>query len=282
MEHAIDIFNFAGLLLLGMGFLWRDRGAHILRMSGWAVVGLYWFSRAPTYLGGEDQFNALGAGLALPIFLYLAFQEYKSYQWDDDYPPLRFVTGAMFIAGMGYFLIQNVPVLSRMMIEIVAHQSVWLANLGGYDFGVGAVGTEGAALTGVPIVIVLECTAIQAYFVTAAFLFGCRGDKMKRMASFCIIAPVVWTVNLFRNAIVIIMVYEQGEGVFDFAHNVLGKGLSLIALILLIIVAFVNVPELYEDINGLFELPWRKGPKHDYLRFVGRLYTEKEEKPGKG
>ncbi len=71
------------------------------------------------------------------------------------------------------------------------------------------------------------------------------------------------------------MVHKDGMEVFDFAHNTIGKGMSLVALILLIIMAFIRIPEMYEDINGLFELPWRRGPKHDYLKFVGRLYGDK-------
>jgi len=54
--------------------------------------------------------------------------------------------------------------------------------------------------------------------------------------------------------------------------------MSFAALIILVLVAFIQVPELYEDINGLFELPWRKGPKHDYMKFVGRLYGDKGRK----
>jgi archaeosortase A (PGF-CTERM-specific) len=281
MVQAAELINLAGLLLLGAGFLWKDRKAHPLRMTGWVLVGLYWFFRSFDYLSHDDQFNALGAGLALPIFCFLGFHEYLSFKWDDDYPPLRFVAGAMFIAGIGYSLVQNVPEFSRVMIDIVAHQSVWFANLGGYDFAVGEVTSEGAYLVGVPIVIVLECTAIQAYFIAGSFLFGCRGKASKRLAIFSVIVPVVWLVNLIRNAMVIILVHKNGVEAFDFAHNILGKGLSLVALILLIIAAFITVPELYEDINGMFELPWRKGPKHDYLRFVGRLYQEKEDGAGK-
>jgi exosortase/archaeosortase family protein len=132
-------------------------------------------------------------------------------------------------------------------------------------------------LTGVPISIVLECTALQAFLVAGAFLFGCRGGGRKRLKTFLIIAPIIYFVNLVRNAIVIILVHNNGADYFDFAHNYIGKTLSLVVLIILIIMAFIIVPELYEDINGLFELPWRRGPKHNYLRFVGRLYGDKEE-----
>jgi hypothetical protein len=39
----------------------------------------------------------------------------------------------------------------------------------------------------------------------------------------------------------------------------------------LMLVAFWMLPELYLNINGLFELPWRKGPGHDWRANVGRL-----------
>ncbi len=277
MQDAFEPLNIAGIILLGAGFLWKARKGHLLIMSGWFLQGFYWVVKAEEYLAHDDQFNAFGAAMALPVFSFLAFHEYLSHKWDDDYPPLRFVAGAMFIAGLGYSLFQYIPELGGIMIELVAHQSVWLANLGGYDFAVGEMDADGARIVGVPIMIVLECTAIQAYFIAGSFLFGCRGDIRKRLSAISILVPVVWIVNLFRNAIVIILVYNNGVEIFDFAHNVLGKGLSLVALVMLIIVAFIQVPELYEDINGLFELPWRKGPKHDYLRFVGRLYEGKEE-----
>ena len=180
--EILDLLNLAALILLGAGFLWKDRQAHLLRVSGWSLEGLYWLTKAPYYLGIDHQFNALGAAAAFPVFLYVGYQEFQSYEWNDDYPPLRFVAGAMFFAGMGYFLIAVFPPLSEFMIGLVAHQSVWLANLGGYDFGVGEITPESAKLVGVPISIVLDCTAIQAYFVAGSFLFGCRGPWKKRMS----------------------------------------------------------------------------------------------------
>lgn len=277
MVHWIlDLLNLVAILALGAGFLWKDKRAHGLRMTGWLIEGIYWLAKVPEYIGQDDGFNALGCVMALPIFWYLAYHEFNSYQWNDDYPPLRFVTGAMFIAGMGYFVIGHFPFISELLIGIVAYQSVWMTNVAGYNFSVGDINPERAIINGVPIMIILECTAIQAFLVAGSFLFGCRGDPKKRVMVFMIIAPIVYLVNLLRNAIVIVMVHNNGQEYFDFAHNVIGKGMSLAALIILIIFAFWKVPELYEDINGLFELPWRNGPKHDYLKFVGRLYGDKK------
>ena len=106
------------------------------------------------------------------------------------------------------------------------------------------------------------------------------GDSLARFVAEHFLDPEVVrgrlaSVNLARNAMVIIMVHNGTD--FDFAHNIIGKTLSLVVLIILILAAFKIVPELYEDINGMFELPWRKGPKHDYLRFVGRIYKEKKD-----
>ena len=276
VDWTMDMINLAALLFMGAGFLWKDNRAHLLRMSGWLLEGIYWLTKVPEYLGENDGFNALGAAMALPIFWYLAYHEFNSHRWNDDYPPLRFVTGAMFIAGMGYFIIHHVPAVSEAIITAVAHQSVWLANLPGHDFSVGDINSERAQLVGVPIMIVLECTAIQAFLAAGSFLFGCRGNPKKRAMVLLIMAPVIYLVNIFSNAMVIVMVYDNGADYFEFAHNVVGKGMSLVALIILIILAFMWVPELYEDMNGLFELPWRRGPNHDYLRFVGRLYGDKE------
>ena len=280
-QLLLDVLNLAALLLIAAGFFLKDRRCHILRAFGWVLFAVYWFSKVPGYANANDWVNGAGAFLALPIFSFLAYHEYMSYQWNDEYPPLRFVAGALFVAGMGYFVINHVPAIRELLIGVVAHESVWLANLFGHDFGISSITSEGAYLTGVPIVIVLECTAIQAFFVAGAFLFGCRGDKRKKALAFFVMAPVIWFVNLARNAIVMILTYDRGPGYFEFAHNYIGKTLSLVTLIILIIFGFWLVPELYEDINGLFELPWRKGPGHDYKQFVGRLYREKDSETGK-
>ena len=275
----LESVNFLALLMLGIGFFWKDNRCHLVRAMGWAGLGMYWITKAFPYFAENDWVNGLGAAMALPIFLFLAFHEFRSYQWKEEYHPLRFVTGAMFIAGMAYVLIDNVPVVAEVFIGIVAEQSVWLANVFGYDFGVLYITPEGAPLTGhgTNIIIVLECTAIQALLVAGSFLFGSRGDQKKRVMIFALFVPVIWITNLIRNALVMILVADNGTDYFEFAHNYIGKTMSLIILVVLILIAFWKVPELYEDINGLFDLPWRNKPKHDYLQFVGRLYDKKDD-----
>ncbi len=276
----LESVNLLALLMLGFGFFWKDNRCHLVRAMGWTGLGLYWVTKALPYFEHSDWVNGLGAAMALPIFAFLAFHEFRSYQWEEEYHPLRFVTGAMFIAGLAYVIIGNVPMVPEFLIGIVAEQSVWLANVFGYDFGVMYITPDGAPLMGhdTNIVIVLECTAIQALLVAGSFLFGSRGDPVKKAWIFALFVPVIWITNLVRNALVMILVADNGNDYFEFAHNYIGKTMSLIVLIVLILIAFWKVPELYEDINGLFDLPWRNKPKHDYLQFVGRLYDKKDEK----
>src|SRR3990172_353628 len=75
--------------------------------------------------------------------------------------------------------------------------------------------------------------------------------------------------NLVRN-VVVIHFYVGGDQ-WEFVHNGVGKGLSFLVLMVLMLAAFWLLPELYLNINGLFELPWRKKRGHDYRKHVGRL-----------
>ncbi len=276
---ALEIINLIALLLLGIGFFWKDRRCHIARALGWAGLGIYWLTKATPYLSHSDWVNGLGAAMAFPIFLFLGYHEWKSHEWNEEYYPLRFVTGAMFIAGISYLMIGNVPIIPKILIGVVAEQSVWLANVFGYEFWVEGITSTRAPLGGheTDIVIVLECTAIQALLVAGSFLFGSRGDPKKRAFIFALFVPVIWLTNLIRNALVMILVANNGNDYFEFAHNYIGKTMSLVVLIVLILIAFWKVPELYEDINGMFDLPWRKKAGHNYLEFVGRLYDKKED-----
>lgn len=295
---AQDILLLASLCALGYGLASKRAGFHIFRAAGWFCFGLYWGLQAPHYWEIADSVNVLGCLMAMPIFCYLGYHEYLSHKWSDEYEPLRFVGWAMFIASTGFFVVDKIPAVSGAFILVVAQQSVWLANLFGHSFGVSGVEYYGnpwyyktdylpanevnAPLIGVDIKIVIACTAIQALLITAAFIFASRGDGRRKWQAFAVVAPAIYAVNLARNALVMVLTHDNGVAYFDFAHNVIGKTISLVALVVLVLYAFWEMPELYEDINGAFDLFWRKGPKHDYVSNVGRVFDLAAGKRGKG
>src|SRR2546422_4234518 len=69
---AYDVSMAFGVLLLGIGFFWKDRRSHLARALGWSIFGVFWFLHVPDYVNQEDALNALGAAVALPIFLFVA------------------------------------------------------------------------------------------------------------------------------------------------------------------------------------------------------------------
>jgi exosortase/archaeosortase len=55
------------------------------------------------------------------------------------------------------------------------------------------------------------------------------------------------------------------------AHNVIGKTGSLLALIVLLFITFKILPEMYDEIIGILDLPKRKGPVELFIRrLLGR------------
>ena len=68
----------------------------------------------------------------------------------------------------------------------------------------------------------------------------------------------------------------MGEKITSFyiAHNIIGKGGSLLALIILLFIVIKIVPELFDEIICLTDLPKRNGPLEKYFK---KLIGEKKK-----
>jgi len=284
---ALDALLIGGIVLFGVGFFWRDRGCHLARAAAWAAFGVFWFLQVPAFLDAADAVNALGAAAALPIFLFLAVHEKRSYDWREEYAPLRFLAGGAFFAAGIYFLVDRVPPISAGLIRIVADETVFLLNATAPGYAVGA--TNLAANTGLwrvndaeiyaPVLfggtevvnIILACTAIQGITITAALVPGTTDPPKRKALVLAILVPATYGMNLVRNVVVISMFRGEGYQNWDIVHNGYGKGIGFVSLLVLMLVAFWLLPELYLNINGVFELPWRRARGHDYRAHVGRI-----------
>jgi len=285
-RFALDVLLFAGIVLFGVGVFWRDRRAHLARAAAWALFGGFWFAQVPAYLNAGDPVNSLGAAAALPVFLFLAYHEDLSYRWNEEFQPLRFLaTGAFWAAGI-YFVVDRIPAISSGLIDVVAGQTAFLLNGVAPGYTVGAVdfvGNDGLwrvnseeifapiVRGGQPVVnIILACTAIQGITITAALVPGTSDPRRRKLLVLGILVPVTYVMNLVRN-VVVVYYYDVNGDQWEFVHNGVGKGLSFLVLMVLMLVAFWLLPELYLNVNGLFELPWRRRRGHDYRKHVGRL-----------
>ncbi|MEM0493124.1 MAG: archaeosortase A [Candidatus Thermoplasmatota archaeon] len=253
---------FIGLILLGVGYYLREDKyvSTRLKMMGWCFFAFYW-SLQPVHLyyPSQDLFNAATCAVGVFFLFYLAYHEWLSLKLEDHPRFLDWIAGATFVAGMIYFVIDTeiVPLLKTGMIEVVSEQSVSIMRL----FGLVVI-RDGANIVynNTPITIIFACTAIQSMVL----FVGMNGalynvDVKRRLVVILITILPVYFLNLLRNAGVIFMV-GAGYLSFEMAHNVVFKLLSLVALIILLLINFKIVPELYDEIMCIFDLGKRDGP----------------------
>ena len=193
------------------------------------------------------------------VLIYLGYHEWLSIR-RNQYPScLNWIAGSTFIAGIIYFTIDAgvFPGLREWLIQSVADQSTWLLNV----FGVPAV-REGTTIlyNGISVTIIFACTAIQSLVLFVGMNGALKKIHIKRkLAAIAVTVLPVYLLNIIRNAAVVFLV-GQNITSFEMAHNVIFKLLALVALIILLLINFKLVPELYDEIFGIIDLPKRNGP----------------------
>ena len=269
-QQLVYIPLFLGLILLGIGFLWKEKmiGAKI-KISGWLVFSFFW-ATSPSYLylsEGGDIFNASVCIVGVYILIYIAYHEWLSLQKNEYIPCLNWIAGGSFIAGIIYFTIDSgiIPELKNLLINTVAEHSILLMNL----FGAQAT-RHGSIIIygGAPITIIFACTAIQSMVLFVGMNGSINKVNVKRkiLAISATIIPIYF-LNLIRNAAVVFLIGSNITS-FNIAHNVIGKTGSLIALVGLLFLNFKITPELYNEINCIIGLPKRNGPIEKFFRKI--------------
>ncbi len=266
---------FLGLILLGVGFLWRQKNTgSIFKIAGWVLFAMFW-STMPSflYLSEEgDIFNAAVCVIGVYVLIYVAYHEWLSRTRNEHPSALNWIAGATFLAGIIYFTFEiGVPALKDWFIEFVAAQTTDFLHL----LGVPAVRyADVIVYNNTPIAIIFACTAIQSMVLFIGMIGAISRAKPRQKALGILVTVVpIYFLNLIRNAGVVIMV-GNGWVSFDIAHNVIGKIGSLLALILLLFITFKIVPEMYDEILGIVSLPKRNGPVEDMF---GRLLGKKHD-----
>jgi archaeosortase A (PGF-CTERM-specific) len=276
---VMDIILFIGLAFLGIGYYLKTNNCHRFRMLGFAIFGIYWITQVPVFLFIGDLFNAILCIIALPFFFYLGYHEYLSYQWKEDEKSLKWMAGTSFIAGSIYFLIEKIPIISGAVVYVVAVQSVWLINAFGYNYTLGDLNygnglyykttfhevsinvMGGQSATGGQIQLVLACTGVQSMMIFIGAIFCVAAVRRQKILGFLATVPVIYGLNLIRNASVIYMMYTLGWS-YELAHHQIGKIGSLIALIALAFLIFKILPETLENIWGLMDL-WSREERRE-------------------
>lgn len=267
---------FSGLILLGIGFFskWKDR--HLVMAAGWIIFAFYWATQPDFlyYKEDGDIVNAIFCIVGVYFLFYLAYHEYLSHVRNEELDSMAFIAGTTFVSGFFYFLIGKLPTFSGALIKMVAGHTVWLMKIMGYNVATGAI-NYGSTIT-VPVYfngshsvqLILACTGLQSMMIFIGVIVALRGvDRERKFKAFMMTVPVIYALNIVRNAGVVYGI-EVLHQTFYFMHNVVGKIGSLLALIALAYIAFDILPELYDHISSLFELPKRRGPVERFLRDI--------------
>jgi archaeosortase A (PGF-CTERM-specific) len=189
--------------------------------------------------------------LALPFFAYIAYSEYINYKLRREVGYMRFLAGWIFFASSFYFLIEKIPVFEYGLRYEAAVETALLLRA----FGINVL-QEGIWLSWRDAYagLILACTAIQSISIFLGAFIAVRAELRRKLYAILAICPVVWFLNLLRNASLIYIVGTTDISM-EYAHNYIGKLGSLLALILLAGLAFKILPEFYENIAKLLELP---------------------------
>jgi archaeosortase A (PGF-CTERM-specific) len=266
-KQLVNIPLFLGIFLLGIGFWLKEKNLGTkIKITGWIVFSFFW-ATSPSYLyfsEGGDFFNAAVCIIGVYILIYIAYHEWLSIKRNENIPCLNWIAGGTFLAGIIYFTVDAgiLPVLKTGLIEIVATQSNWLLNILGvesYRQGVMIVYNE------TPITIIFACTAIQSIVLFIGMIVTLNKVSLKRkLIALSVTVIPIYFLNLIRNVSVIFLVGGQITS-FSMAHNVIAKAGSLIALIILLFITFKLLPELYDEIICIIDLPKRKGPIENFF-----------------
>ncbi len=259
---------FSGLALLFIGYITNKKlyFSNYIKTTGWILFAFYWSIQInPLYYGADgDLVNAIICIAGIFLLSYIAYHEWLCYNKKDEITCLNWMAGAASIAGIIYFIMEITP-LAYILREIVAAQSGQLLNI-----FTGKVYVDGLDIyyKFTRIRIIFACTAVQSMVIFVGMILPIASINLKRkMIGLAVTVIPVYFLNLIRNALV---TYLVGENLTDFnmAHNVIGKGGSLIALIILLFIVIKIIPEVFDEINCLLDLPKRNGPIEKTLKKI--------------
>lgn len=274
IHQSVETFNavttpilFLGLIILGLGYFYKNTRKHFILFLGWFIFALYWATQPEFlyYKEDGDIVNAVFCIVGVYFLSYISYHEYLSHKRGETLRSLQFLAGATFVSGMIYFLVQKIDVISGWLIHTVASQTVGILNAFGYSAEVD--GVYHGIQTYVPIIfnghesvqIILACTGLQSMAVFIGVFAALDADTKRRLKAFLITVPTIYILNLVRNVGIVYGVEELNLS-FYMMHNVIGKAGSLLALIVIAFFVFELLPELYDTIIALFKLPRRAGP----------------------
>lgn len=271
VRELLPIPLFGSLILLAIGFLFKKQEiTHKLKIAGWIILAFYWSTQPNTLYFGEDHdfVNAFLCIAGVFILCYMAYHEWLSIKRNEEIECLNWFAGVASIAGFIYFIVELTP-LAPWLIDVVAAHSGWLLNL--FTGTVEVYGPNIYYNDAFAVNIIFACTAVQSMVIFVGMILPLQNVGMKKKIYGLLVTVLpIYFLNMARNAIIAYLLAEDATS-FYVAHNIIGKGGSLLALVILLFIVIRVVPEIFDEILALTDLSKRNGPLEKAIKkAIGR------------
>jgi archaeosortase A (PGF-CTERM-specific) len=114
------------------------------------------------------------------------------------------------------------------------------------------------SLNGHAVQIILGCTGIESIALFLGVISCVVAPPSKKLASFVISVPVIYVLNVLRNAFVLTATgnlwFGLPENSFYISHDIIAKMGSIGALILISLLVFKLLPEVLDMVVSVFDL----------------------------
>jgi archaeosortase A (PGF-CTERM-specific) len=268
----ISIPLFISLILLAVGFFLKGKFANNLKIVGWIIFGFFWSTKInELYFGVDgDIVNAFLCIVGSYVLFYVAYHEWLSLKRKEQLDCLNWFAGVASLAGLIYFIVELTP-LAPWLIETVAAHSGWLLNL---FIGTVEVYGPNIHIDGVFVVnIIFACTAMQSMVIFVGMILPLKKVSLnKKFYGLLATVVPVYFLNMVRNGLISYLLAEDITS-FYIAHNIIGKGGSLIALAILLLIVIKIIPEVFDEIICLADIYKRNGPLE---KTFGKIFGRKK------
>jgi len=194
---------------------------------------------------------------------------------DNRQKTLTTVTTITAVVCLFYFPFAEIESMNHYLISTVTSQTFWLAQIAG--FPVERFDWNMIMLEESLVEIILACTAIESIALFFGIILGIKAERKRIFMALMASIPVIYILNLIRNAFVIgayaynwfgtgpmtvnvnILEYEyeyvlHGSASFYLGHHIIAKAGSGIALFFIAYIVLKLLPELLDLIDNLWQL----------------------------
>ncbi len=247
----MQVLLWVALILFIAAIVTPRKFKYSLGAVGWLVFASHWALQPLHYWAINDYFNVV-VTLGVAVFCgYLALIMWKR---ADELTLL--ITKAAAAGGIFYFSFAEFSYLNHLLVAAVAAQTTAILNICGVpvikaDWNI-------LVLNSYPVEIILGCTGIESIALFLGVITCVPAPLRRKLAAFFITIPMIYVLNIARNAFVLTASgygwFGLPDNSFYVAHNVIAKFGSLGALVILSYLLFKMLPELLGVVTSAFDM----------------------------